>query len=84
MDANHEGDPSQLECTCLFDGADRTADTVIVLRQICRQVARACGRWVTFMAKPADHLTGNSCHHNLSLWRDQTNVMADWTRPTST
>ncbi|GCD97737.1 glutamine synthetase family protein [Embleya hyalina] len=77
IEANHEGDPGQLEPNCMFDRADRTADNVIVHRQICRQVARELGLTVNFMPKPADHHTGNSCQHNLSLWRDGTNVLAD-------
>jgi glutamine synthetase len=81
IEGNHEGDCGQLELNWMYDHADRTADRVIVHRQICRQVARELGLMVSFMPKPADDHTGNSCHHNLSLWRDGENVLADpWVR----
>lgn len=70
-------DPGQLELNWMFDHADRTADRLVVHRQICRQVARELGVSVSFMPKPADHRKGNGCHHNLSLWRGQDNVLAD-------
>ncbi|NLU69430.1 glutamine synthetase [Streptomyces sp. HNM0574] len=70
-------DPAQLELNWLFDSADRTADRVVVYRQICRQVARELGVTAGFMPKPADDRKGNGCHHNLSLWRGDHNVLAD-------
>ncbi|ASU84411.1 glutamine synthetase [Nocardiopsis gilva YIM 90087] len=77
IEGNHEGDPGQLELNWEYDHAARTADRMIVHRQICRQVARELGLTVSFMPKPADDRTGNSCHHNLSLWRGETNVLVD-------
>ncbi|GAA0490684.1 glutamine synthetase [Streptomyces sp. NPDC046215] len=70
-------DPNQLELNWMYDHADRTADRLIVHRQICRQVARELGYTVSFMPKPADNRKGNGCHHNLSLWRGEENVLAD-------
>ncbi|MFH8797209.1 glutamine synthetase family protein [Streptomyces sp. NPDC017941] len=70
-------DPGQLELNWMYDHADRTADRLIVHRQICRQVAREFDVSVSFMPKPADDRKGNGCHHNLSLWRGEDNVLAD-------
>ncbi|GLU49120.1 glutamine synthetase family protein [Nocardiopsis ansamitocini] len=76
-EGGHEGDDGQLEMNWMFDHADRTADRLIVHRQICRQVARELGLTVSFMPKPSDRHMGNGCHHNLSLWRDGVNVFSD-------
>ena len=70
-------DPGQLELNWMFDHADATADRLIVYRQICRQVARELGVTASFMPKPATGMMGNGCHHNLSLWRGEENVLAD-------
>lgn len=70
-------DPGQLELNWMFDHADRTADRLLTYRQICRQVARELGVTASFMPKPATGMMGNGCHHNLSLWRGDQNVLAD-------
>ncbi|MEV0974675.1 glutamine synthetase family protein [Microtetraspora glauca] len=70
-------DPGQLELNWMFDHADLTADRLVVYRQICRQVARELGVQASFMPKPATGMMGNGCHHNLSLWRGDQNVLAD-------
>lgn len=70
-------DPGQLELNWMFDHADRTADRLLTYRQICRQVARELGVTASFMPKPATGMMGNGCHHNLSLWRGDVNVLAD-------
>ena len=70
-------DPGQLELNWMFDHADHTADRFITHRQICRQVARELDVTVSLMPKPADDRKGNGCHHNLSLWRGEENVLVD-------
>ncbi|MEU1778792.1 glutamine synthetase [Streptomyces abikoensis] len=70
-------DPGQLELNWMFDHADRTADRLVVHRQICRQVARETGAAVSFMPKRATDRLGNGCHHNISLWRGERNVLVD-------
>jgi glutamine synthetase len=70
-------DPGQLELNWMYDHADLTADRLIVYRQICRQVARELGVTASFMPKPATGMMGNGCHHNLSLWRGEENVLAE-------
>ncbi|MEI6230995.1 MAG: glutamine synthetase family protein [Actinomycetes bacterium] len=70
-------DPGQLELNWMFDNADRTADRLTTYRQICRQVARELDLVASFMPKPATGMMGNGCHHNISFWRGETNVLAD-------
>lgn len=70
-------DPGQLELNWMFDHADLTADRLVVYRQICKQVARELGLVASFMPKPATGMMGNGCHHNISLWRDDVNILAE-------
>ncbi|GHF53983.1 glutamine synthetase [Streptomyces mashuensis] len=70
-------DPGQLELNWMFDRAEVTADRLVLHRQICRQVARETGATVSFMPKRATAGLGNGCHHNLSLWRGEHNVLVD-------
>ncbi|MFE3580121.1 glutamine synthetase family protein [Streptomyces vinaceus] len=70
-------DPGQIELNWMFDHADLTADRLITYRQICRQVGRELGVKPSFMPKPATGMMGNGCHHNLSLWRGDENVLAE-------
>ncbi len=70
-------DPGQLELNWMFDKADLTADRLITYRQICRQVARELDLVASFMPKPATGMMGNGCHHNISFWRGDHNVLAE-------
>jgi glutamine synthetase len=70
-------DDGQLELNWEYDYADLTAQRMTVYRQICKQVARELGIEASFMAKPYNGKMGNGCHHNLSLWRGDENVITD-------
>lgn len=70
-------DGGQLELNWMFDRAEITADRLITYRQICRQVARELGVTASFMPKPTTGSMGNGCHHNLSVWRDDVNVLVE-------
>ncbi|HEX5567844.1 MAG TPA: glutamine synthetase [Streptomyces sp.] len=70
-------DPGQIELNWMFDHADLTADRLVTYRQLCRQVGRELGVKPSFMPKPATGMMGNGCHHNLSLWRGEENVLAE-------
>ncbi|MFI1828131.1 glutamine synthetase family protein [Streptomyces sp. NPDC020412] len=70
-------DPGQLELNWMYDRAELTADRLITFRQICRQVARELGVKASFMPKPATGVMGNGCHHNVSLWRGERNVLVE-------
>jgi len=69
-------DPGQLELNWMFDRCEKTADRMMLYRLICRQVASEFGVKASFMPKPTTGAMGNGCHHNLSLWRGEHNVLA--------
>jgi glutamine synthetase len=73
-------DPGQLELNWMFDVAELTADRLVTYRQICKQVAREVGVTASFMPKPATGVMGNGCHHNVSLWRGEVNVLEEAAR----
>lgn len=70
-------DDGQLELNWEYDRAELTAQRMTVYRQICKQVARELGVQASFMPKPSNGKMGNGCHHNLSLWRGDENVIED-------
>ena len=70
-------DEGQIELNWEYDYADLTAQRMTVYRQICKQVAREMGVEASFMPKPYNGKMGNGCHHNLSLWRGDENVIED-------
>lgn len=70
-------DDGQLELNWMYDRVELTADRLVTYRQICKQVAREEGVTASFMPKPATGQMGNGCHHNLSLWRDDINVLIE-------
>ena len=70
-------DPGQLELNWMYDRADRTADRLMTYRTICRQVGREHGVQPSFMPKPTTGSMGNGCHHNLSLWDGEQNILAE-------
>lgn len=69
IQGDHEDAPGQLELNFAFDDCLRTADRLTTYRQICAQVAREFDLIACFMTKPFMGVSGNGCHHNISLWR---------------
>ena len=69
IQGDHEDAPGQLELNWTFDDVMRNADRLTTYRQICAQVAREFNLIACFMTKPFMGLSGNGCHHNISLWR---------------
>jgi glutamine synthetase len=69
IQGDHEDAPGQLELNFMFDDCLRTADRLTTYRQICAQVAREFDLIACFRAKPFMGVSGNGCHHNLSLWQ---------------
>ena len=68
-------DPGQLEMNFMFDDCLATADRLVTYRQICIQAAKELGVYATFMAKPLPGVMANGCHHTLSLWNEDGNVI---------
>jgi len=70
-------DGGQLELNWNYDRSELTAERMVAYRQICKQVARELGLQASFMPKPTNGVMGNGCHHNMSLWRGDENVIED-------
>jgi glutamine synthetase len=74
IQADYE-DPGQLEINFLYDDFLKTADRLVTYRQICMQVAKELGILATFMPKPVHGIMANGCHHHVSFWRGEENIM---------
>jgi glutamine synthetase len=74
IQGDHEDAPGQIELNFGFDRAEQTADNLSTFRQVCKQVGRELGAFPCFMPKPFMGVSGNGCHHNISLWRDAENA----------
>lgn len=70
-------DPTQLEMNWMFDRCELTADRLLLYRLLCKQVAREHNVIASFMPKPYTSSMGNGCHHNLSLWRGNENILME-------
>jgi glutamine synthetase len=73
IQGDHEDAPGQIELNFGFDRAERTADNLSTFRQVCKQVGRELGVFPCFMPKPFMGVSGNGCHHNISLWKEGDN-----------
>jgi glutamine synthetase len=70
-------DYRQLELTFNFDDCLATADRLTTYRQVCARVATELGIFCTFMPKPVPGVWGNGCHHNLSVWDGDLNLVVE-------
>lgn len=59
----------QLEVNLRHGPALTAADDAVRFKYAVRELARRAGAGATFMAKPFGHLSGNSFHIHISLWR---------------
>src|SRR5947209_4030295 len=73
IQGDHEDAPGQIELNFGFDRAEKTADNLSTFRQVCKQVGRELGLFPCFMPKPFMGVSGNGCHHNISLWKEGDN-----------
>jgi glutamine synthetase len=74
IQGDHEDAPGQIELNFGFDRAEVTADNLSTFRQVCKQVGRELNVFPCFMPKPFMGVSGNGCHHNISLWRESENA----------
>ena len=65
--SHYEWGPGQYEATMRYDDIQNIADSSHLFRATLKEAAMNIGRRITFMAKPFDGTTGNSCHLHLSL-----------------
>ena len=65
--SHYEYGPGQYEMTMRYQEICRMADDGHLFRATLKEAAMNIGRRISFMAKPFDGATGNSCHIHLSL-----------------
>ena len=75
--AHHEIAPGQHEIDLRSADALRTADDVVTLRFVVRNVAQRFGLHASFMPKPLFAHAGNGMHTHQSLLRDGANAFHD-------
>ncbi|MBI07275.1 MAG: hypothetical protein CMM54_09880 [Rhodospirillaceae bacterium] len=75
--SHYEYGPGQYEVTMRYREIRRMADDGHLFRATLKEAAMNMGRRITFMAKPFDGVTGNSCHIHMSLTdKDGKNIFA--------
>ncbi|MDO5644945.1 MAG: glutamine synthetase family protein [Dermabacter sp.] len=72
--SHHEGGPGQNEIDLRYADALTTADNLLTLRAVVKQVALSQGKVASFMPKPMIDQPGNGMHTHLSLFQGGTNV----------
>nr|WP_286188905.1 glutamine synthetase family protein [Sulfolobus sp. S-194] len=66
--------PGQYEFDIQHKDAMRSADEVILFKEIARQVASKYGIEANFMPKPFNKLAGSGLHLNFSMWKNGRNL----------
>ncbi len=70
---HHEVAPGQHEIDFEFSDALKTADSILVYKEILRNVALEFGLQVTFMPKPFEGINGSGMHLHISLSNSEGN-----------
>ena len=65
--SHYEYGPGQYEVSIRHQPVREMADNGHLFRATAKEAAMQMGNRVTFMAKPFDKMTGNSCHFHMSL-----------------
>lgn len=71
---HHEVGESQQEIELDFDDATKTADNILLFKNLTRSISRNQGIDVTFMPKPFEGSAGNGLHCHLQLWDGDKNL----------
>ncbi|MEM0174380.1 MAG: glutamine synthetase, partial [Sulfolobaceae archaeon] len=66
--------PGQYEFDIMHKDALRSADEIILFKEIAKQVSRKYGVDANFMPKPFNKMAGSGLHLNLSLWKNGKNL----------
>lgn len=77
---HHECGKNQYEINFKFDTPLKTADKVIIAKQVIKQIAKKHHLYASFMPKPINFLAGNGMHINLSILRNNKNIFYDTTQ----
>ena len=75
--SNPEYAPGQVEVNIRYDEALKTADNVVMFRNLVKELANRHGYLATFMSKPFIDQSGNGFHGHYSLWKDGRNLFAE-------
>ena len=67
----------QTEFAMRFGSLVRQADSVLMYKYICKNIAMQNGYTATFMPKPLFQDNGSGMHVHQSLWKDDTNLFYD-------
>lgn len=69
--------PGQYEFDILHKESLRSADEVVIFKEIARQVASKYGVEANFMPKPFNKMAGSGLHLNISAWKGEKNLFYD-------
>ena len=72
--SHHESGHGQNEIDCHHAGPLKTADNVMMFKQIVRAIATRSGIHASFLPKPLPDQAGSGLHINLSLYMDGRNL----------
>lgn len=72
--SHHENGPGQNEIDLRYADALTTADNILTLRTVVKEVALSMGQVATFMPKPMIHEPGSGMHTHLSLFQGGLNA----------
>lgn len=75
--AHHEVAPSQHEIDICYTDALSMADTVLTVRFMVKEVARANDAYATFMPKPVFGVNGSGMHVHQSIFKGEKNLFFD-------
>jgi glutamine synthetase len=75
--SQHEDAPSQHEIDLRYTDALTMADTIMTVRLLVKEIARAGGVYATFMPKPVAGVQGSGMHTHLSLFEGDVNAFHD-------
>jgi glutamine synthetase len=74
---HHERSPSQHEITYKYDNAVSACDTILLVKEVVKEIAVRHGLFATFMPKPLNNENGSGLHTNISFSKDGRNVFED-------
>lgn len=66
--------PGQYEFDIMHKESLRSADEVVLFKEVAKQIAAKYGVEANFMPKPFNKLAGSGLHLNISIWKDNQNV----------
>jgi glutamine synthetase len=75
--SHHEVAPGQQEIDLRYADALTTADNLMTLRLVIKEVALEQGVYASFMPKPFSDRPGSGLHTHLSLWEEDRNAFHD-------